>query len=278
MFVIKYLILLVLNKVNSMPIKQLLTSTLLFFFYVFSSNAGEITLVGVYQGKNLYVQNPFSGDNVSYCVKQVTVNGTPLDAKAINNSAFEIDMSNLKPGTDVVVKIFHKDDCKPAVINAAVIRSTSTFKFDELEVTDNMLKWGAQNDQVSGQYYIEQFTNNNWVIVKDVRPKSGAAGKNAYELPVNHHSGVNKYKIKYQERGGNSYYTNVAEYVSDKAPVTFYPKRVTDKITFSSKVEFEILDAYGITVKKGEGAEVACGDLKSGGVYYINFDNKTENS
>jgi hypothetical protein len=239
--------------------------------------AGEITLVGVYQGKSLYVQNPFSGDNVSYCIKQVTVNGTSLEADVINQSAFVIDLSILKPGSEVVVKIIHKDDCKPAVLNAAVIKSSSTFKFGELAVTDNALKWTATNDQVSGQFYIEQFTNNNWVIIKEVKPKAGAGGSSrSYDFPINHHSGVNKYKVKYQERGGNSYYTNVAEFTSDKPPVTFYPKRVNDKITFSSKVEFEILDAYGITVKKGEGTEVACSDLKSGGVYYINFDNKTE--
>jgi hypothetical protein len=238
--------------------------------------AGELTLVGVYQGKSLYVQNPFSGDNVSYCITRVTVNGTALEAKAIANSAFEIDLSALKAGAEVVVKIFHKDDCKPAVLNANVIKSSSTFKFGDLEATDKVLRWSANHDQPAGNYYIEQFTNNNWVIMKEMKPKASSQGKNTYEFPVTHHSGVNKYKIKYQERGGNSFYTNVAEYTSDKAPVTFYPKRVSDKIVFSASVEFEILDAYGLSVKKGVGTEISCADLKSGGVYYVNFDNKTE--
>jgi hypothetical protein len=36
--------------------------------------AGEIVLTGVYQGKNLFVQNPAVGQDKTYCVDEVYVN------------------------------------------------------------------------------------------------------------------------------------------------------------------------------------------------------------
>ena len=37
--------------------------------------AGNIILEGNYQGKNLYVQNPFAGSCVGFCTIKVEVNG-----------------------------------------------------------------------------------------------------------------------------------------------------------------------------------------------------------
>lgn len=249
---------------------------LIFLISPFTLYAGEEVLKGTYQGKNLYVQNEFSKDNVSYCIIEVLVNGVKQDG--INNSAFEIklDQMNLKPNQEITVLIRYKDDgCKPKVLNPTVIKNLNTFRFSKFEVTDSKIEWIAENDQPTGIYFLEQFSNNNWVIIKEIKAKPNT-GKMNYELPAMHHSGSNQYKVKYQERGSNAFYTNVSEYVSDRAPVTFYPKRVTDKINFSAEVEYEILDAYGVTVRRGKGVEVLCNDLQAGGVYYINFDNKTE--
>ena len=38
--------------------------------------AGNIVLEGNYQGKNLYVRNPFAGSGVGFCTFEVTVNGS----------------------------------------------------------------------------------------------------------------------------------------------------------------------------------------------------------
>jgi hypothetical protein len=81
-------------------------------------STGVIVLEGNYQGKNLYVQNPFAGSGVGFCVSNVTVNGNTTTDE-IASSAFEIDFRNLqlKLGDKVIVKIEHKDDCKPKVLN-----------------------------------------------------------------------------------------------------------------------------------------------------------------
>src|SRR4051812_13861614 len=84
--------------------------------------AGNIVLEGNYQGKNLYVQNPFAGSGVGFCTIKVEVNGQ-VTTDEINSSAFEIDFTNLqlKIGDKVSVKIEHKDDCKPKVLNPEVL-------------------------------------------------------------------------------------------------------------------------------------------------------------
>ena len=96
-----------------------------------------------------------------------------------------------------------------------------------------------------------------------------------YRRPIDHHAGENKYRLKYLEISGRSDYSEVVTFMSDRDKITFYPQRVSDKITFSRSTDFEIRDAYGNKVKSGRAAEVDCSDLKTG-KYYLSFDNRTE--
>src|SRR3954471_6660023 len=87
------------------------------------SQSNVIVLEGNYQGKNLYVQNPFGSGGVGFCVTEVKVNGN-ITTDEIPSSAFEIDMKphKLNIGDKVEVKIFHKEDCKPKVLNPEVLK------------------------------------------------------------------------------------------------------------------------------------------------------------
>ena len=70
------------------------------------TNAGIIVLEGNYQGKNLYIQNPFGSSGVGFCVMEVLVNDQVSEDET-NSSAFEIDFKNfkLKLGDKIEVKI-----------------------------------------------------------------------------------------------------------------------------------------------------------------------------
>ena len=57
------------------------------------SNESSVVLEGHYQGKNLYVQNPFAGSGVGFCVIAVYINDD-VTTDQVNSSAFEIDFSN----------------------------------------------------------------------------------------------------------------------------------------------------------------------------------------
>ena len=56
------------------------------FLNTFAQSGGVIILEGNYQGKNLYIQNPFGSNGVGFCVSEVKVNGnitTDINGDAI---------------------------------------------------------------------------------------------------------------------------------------------------------------------------------------------------
>jgi hypothetical protein len=247
---------------------------LLFAAFVSHAYAGVLELQGVYQGKNLYVQNPFAGNMKDFCTNEVSVNGKVV-MTGIQSSAYEIDLSHLKLQEAVTVKITHKDDCKPKVLNPQVIRPSSAFQFSSFNVDKERLFWASKGEKPKGRFFIEQFVNNTWIIVKEMHGKESPLLNN-YDATSTHHSGLNKYRVKYLENDGQVFYSSVMEFTSDLAPLEIYPKRVSDKVYFnpSREADFEVLDAYGNVVRKGKGKEINMDDLASG-VYYINLDNKT---
>lgn len=235
--------------------------------------AGEIVLIGVYQGKNLFVQNPFAPDKQDYCVDEVYVN----DVKKMSNikhSAFEIDLSHLEIDAEVTVKILHKDGCTPKIINPQVLRPSATFQFSNITVNDKSIDWTTTGETPKHMFYVEQFVNGSWLAIKKFEARNTGAG--IYSLPVTHNFGLNKYRIKAQnEDDHHMFYSRVVEYDAKTEPVTFYPKSVTSKIILSRPVGYEIVDIKGNTLKKGKGTEIPLSELKSG-VYYLNYDNRSE--
>ncbi|MBN8697555.1 MAG: hypothetical protein J0L87_13575 [Bacteroidetes bacterium] len=73
-------------------------------------------LEGSYQGKNVYIQNPFSDGNKGFCTRSVKVNDKAYAFK--NESAFSIQLDNMnfKMGEKIKIEIEHSNDCKPKVI------------------------------------------------------------------------------------------------------------------------------------------------------------------
>ena len=239
-----------------------------------TAKAGILTLTGVYQGKNLYVQNPFTGNMKDFCTNDVYVNDK-LVLTNVQSSAYEIDLSHLKEQDPVTIKITHKDDCKPKILNPQVIKATSSFAFSSFSVEKDMIVWVTKGEKPKGRHFIEHFVNNSWVIVKEVPGKESVIINTYKENANSHHSGLNKYRVKYLEHDGQVFYSQVVEFVSDLAAVEFYPKRVTDKIYLTPReAEYELLDQFANVVRKGTGKEINMTDLPSG-VYYLNVDNKT---
>jgi hypothetical protein len=239
---------------------------------IVSAKAGILTLTGVYQGKNLYIQNPFTGNQKDFCANEVFVN----DIKVLTNiqsSAFEIDLSHLKVQEPVTIKITHKDDCKPKILNPQVIKATSSFQFSSFNVDSEHIVWSTKGEKPGGKMFVEHFQYNSWVVIKELPAKGGVIINN-YDMKASHNSDLNKYRIKFTEADGQVFYSQIVEFKSSLEKVTFYPTRVSDKITLSRDADYEILDAVGTVIKKGKGKEI---DLtgKPSGVYYLNTDNQT---
>ena len=243
-----------------------------FLLLAFNAMAGELVLSGVYHGSNLYVQNPHDGEN-KYCVKDIYVNGKKhMDAP--QTSVFTIDLSKIAEGAKVTIAIYHSDACEPKVINPNAIRVKDEFQFIFLDIDDHQIHWKTKGEKPSGKFFIEKFEHNNWDTERAVDGR-GDPATNEYRKPIDHHAGENKYRLKYLEISGRSYYSEVVTFMSEKDKITFYPLRVSSKITFSRSTDFEIRDAYGNKVKSGKAAEVDCSSLKTG-KYYLSFDNRTE--
>ncbi len=238
------------------------------------SHAGVIVLEGNYQGKNLYVQNPFRSSGVGFCAYEVTVNGQ-VTTDEVNSSAFEIDFKNLglKVGDKVTVKIEHQDDCTPKVLNPEVLKPKSTFNVVSINVDPktSTLKWTVKDESGKLPFIIEQFRWNKWIKVGEV-DGTGTPEEHSYEFKVIPNSGKNSFRVKQIDYTGQPRLSNKVDFTSDIPAVTWSPEKVKDKIFFSDATMYEIYDEYGNIVKRGYGKDVDASDLKKG-VYYLNWDN-----
>ncbi|MFH1004291.1 MAG: hypothetical protein V1781_02170 [Bacteroidota bacterium] len=252
----------------------LLFAGLLFISIV--SFAGNIILEGNYQGKNLYVQNPFAGTGVGFCVQKVEVNGQ-ITTDEINSSAFEIDFMNyqFKIGDKISVKITHKDDCKPKVLNPEVLKPKSTFEIISMKLdNEGILNWNTKNETGKLPFVIEQYRWNKWVKVGEIEGK-GIGDNNEYIFKITTlHFGENQIRIKQVDYTSQPRYSKPVKFLSTISEVTFTPVKVSKEITFSTETLYEIYDQYGNIVRKGFGKIVDCGTFIKG-VYYLNYDNKT---
>ncbi len=241
----------------------------------FAQNAevAEMTIFGIYHGKNITIQNPIIGNKV-YCTNEVYLNNKKVMSN-IASSLYEVNLSMLKIGDSVTVVISHKAGCQPKVLNPQVLRPSPTFQYISVSVDKDFVKWSTQGERSSDIYFLEQFSNHNWLILQ----KFNALGISVYSVPVRHSVGTNRYRIRYVEKDGRIFYSKEVEFKVTPAtvlePVTFYPRNVTDKIYLSRPVPYQVIAQNGTVLKRGNAAEILLTDLKTG-VYYLAVDNKKE--
>ncbi len=253
---------------------RILTLACLFFPCLLLAQQGqeEYVISGVYNGKNLYVQNPLSSNMKDYCTREVWVN----DQQVFQNprsSAFTVNLSHLKELDPVTVRIIYVHGCVPKVINPQVIRTLNNFRYLSIQVDSNKLEWLTTGELERGKFFIEKWQENRWQPVNSQE----ATGKenSRYQAAVEHHSGSNKYRLKYLQGDGETFYSRVQTYEPAIEPVSFAPTRVSDKIYFSRETDYEVTDARGNQLLKGHGKEIKLSHLNSG-LYYLNFDNRKE--
>ena len=240
-----------------------------------TSSAGVIVLEGNFQGKNLFIQNPFSEAGVGFCVFEVTVN-EQIATDEINSSAFELDMNNfgLKLGDRVVVKVKHKDGCTPVVLNPEVLKPKSTFDIVAQSISpEGTYKWTSTNETGELPYFVEQKRWNKWVKVGEVMG-IGRPGEHTYSFKVTPHSGENTFRVKQVDLTKRSRFSEVVRYTdASVGAVTWGPVKPKDVITFSGNTLYEIYDQYGNIVKRGYASSVDVTTLKKD-LYYLNYDSK----
>jgi hypothetical protein len=242
-----------------------------------------IILEGNYQGKSLYVQNPFGPGGVGFCVTEIKVNGN-ITTDETNSSAFEIDLKQqkLNLGEKIEVKIFHKEGCKPKVLNPEVLKPRSSFEIVNMSIEkDGTVKWSTKSETGKLTFVIEQRRWNKWVKVGEVEGV-GTPSVNEYSFKIAPHSGRNEIRVRQTDYSGQPRVSKPVDFQSDLPEAEFGPQKTSKEITFFMKgkqdkaVEtmYEIYDQYGNIAKKGFGSKVDVSNLPKG-LYFINFDNKT---
>jgi len=236
------------------------------------AESNSLELNGVYQGKDLYVKNPFGQDGVGFCVYEVYVNDE-LTRDEINSSAFAIDFSilGIKKGQDVKIVLNHKEGCEPLILNPEAIKPHSTFTVKNISVSNNLLKWTTENESGSLPYEVEQFRWNKWVKIGEVRGE-GTSVANEYSFQLKPYSGENKVRVKQIDYTGKPRYSEAVTYDPGISAVTFTPEKPENSINFSRETQFEVFDKYGNLVRTGYGRSLDISDLERGEQYYLNYD------
>lgn len=250
--------------------------SLFLLVFAFRLQAGIIVLEGKYQNKNIYVQNAFGSSGVGFCTYEVTINGqTTVDE--VNSTAFEIDFTpyQIKPGTEVLVRILHKDGCEPRVLNPDALRPNASFETTAININETgVLSWTTTNETGSLPFIIEQYRWNKWIKVGEVIGK-GTPGINTYSFKAPAHSGENKFRVKQVGYGGQTKYSPQIKFISKLPDLTFIVSKDAGQMFLSGESWYEVYDAYGTVVKQGYGKTINIANLEKGIPYYFCFDNTT---
>ncbi|XOV65882.1 MAG: hypothetical protein ACFHU9_09620 [Fluviicola sp.] len=238
----------------------------------FSTSAfASLIIKGKYQGKNLYVQNPYDSETNTFCVTGVLVNGQKV-ATEIGSTAFEIKLSNLgfDMGDQIIIQIDHRDGCKPVVLGNGLTQVNRAIRIEPASLTNGVLRWKHHSELHS--YEIEQYRWNKWINVDVNIDDLDAEGYYSTMLNNDLHSGTNTFRIIAQNENGTNAYSNNLTAESGLEPVSYEMRKNERLLTFSSETQFELYDAMGEQILTGKSIELDLSGLSSG-VYYLNFDN-----
>jgi hypothetical protein len=125
-----------------------------------------------------------------------------------------------------------------------------------------------------GRYFVEARRQGAWEVVATLSGK-GKSNLTSYMAKVAHKGGKNEYRIKFLTLSGKVVYSDTKSYLSEEEVITFFPQRVSGKLSFTAQTDYAIMDMSGKTLKKGRGTSVDCSDLKTG-MYQVRFDGKTD--
>lgn len=241
--------------------------------------AQEIKVEGVYQGKSLYIMNPFASGGVGYCIHEVRVNGA-ISTDEINSSAFEIDLTqyHFNIGDRIQVVIKHKSGCTPKILNPEVLDSKSTFAITTMKVDNKtrILTFTTTGESGSLPFIIEQFRWNKWIKVDEVKGK-GTPGPNVYQIQIYPHAGENQFRVKQVDYTKQPRYSRVVKYRSMSPEITYSPvKKITSEIIFSDETMYELYNPFGNIISRGVSNRVDLSGLKKLDKYKYTllYDNK----
>ena len=235
----------------------------------------ETNLAGVFQGKSLFIQNPFNNTDRKFCVQMIYINEKPLEIN-YRLSALKLDFDGHDLYAPVKVRVEHRDTlCSPIIINPEAILFHTIFRFVSVNLTDSTLTWQTKGENGVGTFEVERLSNGIW-IDQQVLPATGRYEGASYTFIPNLEEGSNKYRIKYNfPRGSRTkfLFSWELEYDHYPDPIEFSPKSAKTRLYLSTTTHYEIYNADRKLVLEGQGKEIDVTVLRQG-QYVIYFNGK----
>lgn len=232
-------------------------------------------LAGVYQGKTLFIQNPYNPNTGSYCIVRIAINNQPqmLNYKL---SAIKLDFDGYDLYTPVNITIYHGDTiCRPAIINSEAVLFHTIFRFSEVSLADSSLIWKTKGERGFGRFEVEKLVDGIWRGQETFKAQGTYEGAEYTYFP-RMEEGHNKYRVRYNyPKGSRSshLYSMELDYDYYPEPVEFKPKSAKAKLFLSRNSPYEIYNARSELVLQGQGKEIDLTVL-SRGQYVIYFDGR----
>ena len=222
---------------------------------IFSTTAQDITLSGVYRGKDIYVQNPYLAAESNFCIIYISVN-EQIVIEAPATSAVKIDLSAFAIDAPVAILVHHNGSCLPKILNPEVLNAGSVFKFIQITADDASISWVTTGEMPGdGSYELVKLKIDGWVPITTVRGK-GNLDNNQYSLGIEHYSGDNRFKLKYTYNDIETV-SEEFEFYSDLDPITYYPEGdVYNMISLSRVTDYVIKNYAGEILLQGVGQDI----------------------
>ena len=233
----------------------------------------ETNLAGVYQGKTLFIQNPFNKESRQFCVDNIYINEEFVNIN-YKLSAIKLDFEGYDMNTPVKIRIVHRDTlCSPTIINPEAVLFHTIFRFTFITLTDNGLVWHTKGETGTGKFEIEKLKGGVWRD-QEIRESLGRYEGAEYTYFPNLEEGANKYRIRYNFPRGSRVgylYSWEVEYNHYPEPVEFSPKFAKTKVYLSRSSHYEIYNDGNKLVLEGQGKVIDVTVLRRGR-YVIYFN------
>jgi hypothetical protein len=241
----------------------------------FATKAEEYTVKGIYQGKNLFIQNSITDDEKGeFCITAVKVNDVEIPDE-VRSSAFVIslDEMNLSMGQSINIVFTHENKCAPLIINPEVLKPLITYELKSYNLVSNHLNFETTNEAARIPFVIEEYRWGKWL---EIAQKDGIGGPddNEYKVRVYPHNGLNLYRIKQIDHMERIEYSDTLSFNMEIEEVHMTSKNIAKgNIEFSAETLYELYNEFGERVRFGGGDSIDISDLENG-KYYISWDDK----
>jgi hypothetical protein len=244
---------------------------LIFISLSFSLSGKDSYFRGFYHGENVFVRNPYLGEDAGFCIQKIYLNGE-LVTKNPRASAFEIDMQHLQIDSRVVIRIVHQDNCQPELTNPEVIQDDWKFSWLKVYVDENQIIWITTKEAKEGFYIVEKETADGWLPLDTVKTKGGIF-INQHSVEPDHIKGDNLYRVQYHDPKMEVKYSESFNYYSDKEEISHAIDEDNWIIEFTHEVSYLVYNRNSKIIMRGK--DVSC-DIRKlpRGRYMVKYDGK----